>query len=118
MSILDLIMLPQRCTMMPLVTVKRGWNMLLRRCAMQSHCKKRLDYVDRTLYHASHCKINSDYVYKRCTLMPLVPVRRGKIMLMRSCTCIMQVTVKRGWNMLIRRCAMQVTVKRGWIMLI
>ena len=50
--------------------------------------------------------------------MPLVPVRRGKIMLMRSCACIMQVTVKRGWNMLLRRCAMQVTVKRGWIMLI
>ena len=28
------------------------------------------------------------------------------------------ITVKRGWNMLLRRCAIQVTVKRGWIMLI
>ena len=35
MSILDLIMLPQRCTMMPLVTVKRRWNMLIERCTIQ-----------------------------------------------------------------------------------
>ena len=38
-----------------------------------SHCKKRLDNVDRTLYHVGHCEKRLDYVQTSMTQVPFRP---------------------------------------------
>ena len=79
-----------------------------------SHCKKMLEYVDRTLYYSGHCK----KFKRRCAMIPLITVKRGWNMLIGRCT--MQVTVKLTLIMFICRCSLMplVPVRRGKILLI
>ena len=80
-----------------------------------SHCKKRLDNVDTTLYHAGHCKKIYDYVDATCTMQ--VTIKIDWIMLIRRCVKMPLVTAERDWIMFKGRCTMLplATVTRAWI---
>ena len=124
----------RHCTMIPLVTEKRSDYVDANTkmyCTMQvtkmdhvyrsiynddfSHCKKRLDNVDTTLYHAGHCKKRYDYVDATCTMQ--VTIKIDWIMLIRRCVKMPLVTAERDWIMFKGRCTMLplATVTRAWI---